>query len=147
MYDIGICQELKLQIQASNKNVKNIFLCFESGILAESLKETFPSARLYGVEINNSLFNFNSHKKHIVDNLDIFVEDSDKLVFNEEVSVKLDEVVDTIKDVAKKSGLIMDYRTAACYMAAKDSVCFNNDVNLIIFYENGERYMDEILSI
>ena len=70
-----------------------------------------------------------------------------KNLFEREININFNKVVENIKDVAKKSGLLMDYRTSACYLAAKDYICHNNDVNLIVFYENGERYVEEVFSI
>lgn len=148
LYKASFCKELKIQLQSTNKNIKNIFLFSESGILAQSLKEEFPNVSIYNVEIKNAFFNFNGNKRDIVNNLNVFSDtEFDKNLFDKEISIKLDYVTKNIKEVSKKSGLLMDYRTSACYLAAKEYICFNNDVNLIIFYENGERYIEEIFSL
>ena len=70
-----------------------------------------------------------------------------KGLFEKEININFTKVVDNIKVVAKNSGLLMDYRTSACYLAAKDYICSNNEVDLIVFYENGERYIEEVFSI
>ena len=148
LYELTFCQELNLQIKSSHKNIKNIFLYSESGILAESLKSAFPSARIYNVKISNGLFDFNGHNRDFVNNLNIFSEEMpDKKIFEKQIDFKLKEVAQNIKNVAEKSGLIMDYRTSACYLAAKEYPCINEDVSLIVFYENGERYLEEIFCI
>lgn len=148
LYHISFCQELKLQVQSAQKNIKNVFLFSESCVLAESIKDSFPSALLYNVKISNGFFNFNGQKRNIVNNLNILAEDEpSKNLFEKQININFDKVVENIKDVSKKSGLLMDYRTSACYLSAKDYVCYNNDVNLIVFYENGERYVEEILSL
>ena len=144
-YKISFCQELQLQLQASHKNLKNIFIYSESGIFAEALKESFPNSDLYNVSITNGWFNLNGKKREIVNNLNVFSPKKKiKGLFKGEEEVNFDKVLNNIKDIASKSGLLMDYRTSACYLVAKDYICFNNDVNLIIFYENGERYVEEV---
>lgn len=145
LYNISFSQELKIQLDSNHKKLKNIFLYSESGVLAESLKDNFPQAFIYNVKISNGIFNLNGKKRDIVNNLNILSEESLKEnLFEKEININFNKVVENIKNVARKSGLLMDYRTSACYLAAKDYTCYNNDVNLIVFYENGERYVEEV---
>jgi hypothetical protein len=144
-YSISIGHELKHQIQSSGKNLKRIFLFDEPDFLADTLKKHFPFSSIYNVRIKNSFFTFNKEKRDVVNNFNLFPELNLKSNnFEKELSINLDKVVENIQKVASSSGLIMDYRTSALYLAAKEYICFNNDVNLIFFYENGERYLEEI---
>jgi cysteine synthase A len=144
-YSVSISQELKHQIQSSGKNLKRIFLFDEPDFLADTLKKHFPVSSIYNVRIKNSFFTFNKAKRDVVNNFNLFPELKLKSNnFDKELSINLDKVVENIQKVASSSGLIMDYRTSALYLAAKEYICFNNDVNLIFFYENGERYLEEI---
>ena len=148
MYESSLIKELNLQIQASHKHVKNIFLYSESGVLAEALKDKFAFSSIYNVKITNGWLNFNGAKRDLVNNMNIMSEDKPSSnLFKKEIEIKLDKVIENIKDVSKKSGLLMDYRTSACYLAAKDYPCSGGEVALIFFYENGERYIDELFLI
>jgi cysteine synthase A len=145
LYSSSICQEIKQQSVSYGKNIKRIFVFSESDYLAESLKQDFPESLLFNVDIKNGLFNFNKNKKEIVKNFNLYPEiKRGKGFFENELSINFDKVVQNIYTVASNSGLLMDYRTSALYLAAKEYPCFNNDVNLIFFYENGERYVEEI---
>jgi cysteine synthase len=125
--------------------LKRIFLFDEPDFLADTLKKHFPVSSIYNVRIKNSFFTFNKAKRDVVNNFNLFPELKLKSNnFDKELSINLDKVVENIQKVASSSGLIMDYRTSALYLAAKEYICFNNDVNLIFFYENGERYLEEI---
>lgn len=146
-YSVSVSQELKHQIQTSGKKLKRIFLFDEPDFLADTLKKNFPESSIYNVRIKNSFFNFSKQKRDVVNNFNLFPElKTVSNNFEKELSINLDKVVENIQKVASSSGLIMDYRTSALYLAAKEYVCFNNDVNLIFFYENGERYLEEIHS-
>jgi hypothetical protein len=146
-YSVSISNELKHQIKSIGKNLKRIFLFNEPDFLAETLKKNFPESSIYNISIKNSFFTFNKTKKDVVSNFNLFPKLKAKSEnFEDKLSINLDKVVDNIQIVASSSGLIMDYRTSALYLVAKDYICFNNDVNLIFFYENGERYLEEINS-
>lgn len=147
-YNNSISKETKHQISVYGKNLKNIFLFKEDYILAESLKNEFPEVNIYAVDIKNNFFNFDKNRKKIIKSNNLF--DSKKIkkdLFHEIIDIKIDKVLENIKEVAKKSGLFMDYKTSATYLAAKEIPCFNNDVSLIFFYENGERYLEELKRI
>jgi len=146
-YTLSVAQELKIQIQSHGKNLKRIFLFDEPDFLAETLFQQFPNVEIYNVGIKNSFFTLNKTKINVVNNMHMFPEKKmNPDIYEKELSINLDKVVDNIQKVASASGLIMDYRTSALYLAAKEYICFNNDINLIFFYENGERYLDEIYS-
>lgn len=146
-YALSISSELKHQIQVHGKNLKRIFLFNEPDFLAETMLKEFPNVELFNVRIKNSLFTFNKTKRDVVNNINLFPEkEINTKIFQKELSINLEKVVENIQKVASSSGLIMDYRTSALYLVAKEYICFNNDINLIFFYENGERYLDEIYS-
>jgi hypothetical protein len=147
-YNNSICEEINHQVLVYGKNLKNIFLFKEDYILAELLKDKFPNSNIYEISIKNNLLNFNSERKNIIKRNELF--DDSKIkngFFQEKINVNIENVSENIKDIAKKSGLIMDYKTSAVYLVAKEVPCFGNDVSLIFFYENGERYIEELKKI
>jgi cysteine synthase len=147
-YNNSICEEINHQVLVYGKNLKNIFLFKEDYILAELLKDKFPNSNIYEISIKNNLLNFNSERKNIIKRNELFDDSKIKKgLFKEKIAINIENVSENIKDVAKKSGLIMDYKTSAVYLTAKEVPCFENDVSLIFFYENGERYIEELKKI
>lgn len=147
-YGFSFCNEFKHQIKIHGKNLKRVFLFDDSDFLAETLYKEFSGVEFYNVKIKNSIFTFNKIKKDVIKNLNLFPEfDKDKKIYKKEICFDLKKVVENIEKVASSSGLIMDYKTSASYLAAKEYPCFNNDINLIVFYENGERYLEQMFFI